>query len=368
VYERDTTNRGLATFIILAVIAGGVGIWTTYETVNHYKYYSDAKNSFGSLIVHPSSAGLGYASRFDPNHIGDVVHVNIPQSELLFQHYVSDPVFGVSVPGAVTLNRRVEYCQWREHYTERTEKTGENTERVVRTYYYTKGWTSAPINSLFFDQPAAHHNPQRRPVSEGRVDATGITSAAGFSISAPYMEGLKGQTQTFSFNPQTLQGFVQSPAYQNDKFFYTGNNGWFLSKYEPSAAETAMKMAFQYVEGTLLDFQLGDLFSVCDAGDVRVALEGKVLQNGVSAIALQNQDGSLSPFKSLSGRNLMLVQEGQLTADEMIQRELGDSFSSLIWFAIGALVSVGLCVLFGVLAKKEKENADNTNAKAEKSQ
>jgi len=177
---------------------------------------------------------------------------------------------------------------------------------------------------------------------------------------------LKGETVPFYFRPESLQGFIQSPAYLNDKFFYTGNNGWFLSKYEPSFAEQALKMTAQYVEGTLFDFQLGDLFSVCDAGDVRVVLEGKVLQNGVSAIALQNADGSLSPFKSLQGRDMMLVREGQVSAQEMIEREIGDRFSTLLWFVIGAIVSLGLSGLFGYLFKKESDKkVENSNEKSE---
>jgi len=349
---------------ILAVIAGGLALWTIYETFNCYHRYSDLKDSFGLLNVHPTSAGLGYASQFDPNLIGAVVHVNIPQSDLLLDHYVTDPAFGINVPGAITLNRRVEYCQWREHYVEKTEKTGQDTERVVRTYYYTKGWTSAPINSLFFDQPAAHHNPQRRPYEQGPVDVTGIRSGSGFSVSAPYMDNIKGQTLTFYFRPDTLQGFLTSPAYLTHKFFYTGDKGWFLSKYEPSTAETAMKMAFQYAEGTLLDFQLGDLFSTCDAGDVRVAFEGKTIQNGVSLVALLNQDGSLSPFKTLKGKDVMLVQEGQLTAKEMMDRETGDIFTSFIWFLVGAIASVGVCVLCASQAankKKALEQQPNEN-------
>jgi len=362
VYERDTRGSSTGVFIVLAVIAGGFGIWTTYGTITNFSSYNDVKSSLRSLIVYPSAPGLGYGSVFDPNHVGDVVHVNIPQSELQLQHNVFDPVFGVYVPGAVSLNRRVEYCQWQEHVHERTEKTGDNKERVYRTYTYTKGWHSYPINSLFFDQPAAHHNPQRQPVAPGQVDVTGITSTKGFSIAAPFMNNLKGQTLTYSFRPEHLQGFLTSPAYVNDKFFYTGNNGWFLSKYEPSRAEQAMKMAFEYAEGTLFDFQLGDLFSVCDAGDVRVALEGKVLQNGISAIALQNADGSLSPFKTLSGNNIILLQEGQVTADEMMNRELGDRFTTLVWYTIGALVSVGLCVLFGYLANGEMKKAQATKS------
>jgi len=365
VYERSTSSNKMTTFVILAAITAALGVWTVYSTINNFNNYRDLKKSFGSLIVEPSSPGLGYGSVFSPANIGRVVHVNIPQSDLTLDHALFDPVFSVYVAGAVSLNRRVEYCQWQEHYTERTEKTGEDTERVVRTYYYTKGWTSSPINSLFFDQPAAHHNPQRRPVDSGAVDVTGVSSGHGFKLPATYMNYFKSATKTFFFTPESLQGFLNSPARVNDNFFYTGNNGWFLSKYEPSTAERAMKAAFEYIEGTLFDFQLGDLFSTCEAGDVRVSLEGKVLQNGFSAIALQNADGTLSPFKTLSGNNVMLAREGQFTADEMMKLELNDVWWSFVWFAIGALVSCALCVLFCKLISNERSKTkdDNSNEK-----
>jgi len=359
--ERDGKEKSLWVFGLLALICGGGGIYCSYKSIHKFRTYNDVKHSLGNLIIYPSTPGLGYGSTFDPSNTGRVVHVNIPQSDIQYQHTVYDPIFNVNIPGAVTLDRRVEYCQWQEHVFERTEKTENGNERVYRTYTYTKGWHSHPINSLFFDQPAAHHNPQRQPVAAGAVDITGVVSSKGFNIPATYINKLKTDTLTFYFRPDNLQGFLTSPAYINDKFFYTGNNGWFLSKYEPSTVEKAMKMAFQYAEGTLLDFQLGDLFSVCDAGDVRVALQGKVLQNGVSAIALQNADGTLSTFKTLNGKNLILLQEGQVTADDMMARELGDRFSTLMWYIVGALATIALCALFSYLTvKTHKELNEKT--------
>lgn len=35
------------------------------------------------------------------------------------------------------------------------------------TYVYTIGWRNHRIVSLFYDQPAAHHNPQRDPFPAG---------------------------------------------------------------------------------------------------------------------------------------------------------------------------------------------------------
>jgi len=361
VYERSISSNRAITYTILAVLAGLGCVYTGYKSCTSFSKYRDVRASLKSLIVHPSDNGYG----FDPANNGDVVHVNIAQKDLIFERAVHDPYLNLEVPGAVTLNREVEYCQWAEHVHEKTKKVGQDRERVIRTYSYTKTWRPYLISSLFFDQPAAHHNPQRNPVSAGAIDKVGISSTTGFSIAAPYMDKLRESESIISFRPEKLQGLVNSPAYINEKFFYTGNNGWFLSKYNPSTAETAMKMAFQYLEGTLLDFQLGDLFSVCDAGDVRVQLRGKVLDNGISVIALQNNDGNLVPFQTLSGRDLIIMRPGQLSAQSMIDDEINHQFWDLFWFIVGTLALGAVCYGFTCLLLKKKQNENENSKKAE---
>lgn len=343
VYERSASKNQLWTCGLMGVCVSALAVYLAATSVSLLGEYRDVSASLGALIVHPSVN----SNAPDAAHNGDVVHVTIAPGELATDHALYDPAFQVSVPGAVTLERRVEYCQWQEHVHEHTERGsgGSDSERVVRTYTYTKGWTSAPVNSLFFDEPAAHFNPQRQPVAAGRVDSAGLTSARGYRIAAHDAQALRSPTTTYSFRPESLQQFAASPAAVNDHFFYTGSNGWFLSKYTPSAAEKAMKMAFEYLEGTLLDFQLGDLFSVCDAGDVRVALQGKVPVGGVSVVALQNPDGTLVPFKTLRGRDMMLLQEGQHSVPEMINAEVGARFWSLVWYGLGTIAAVAVAVL-----------------------
>jgi len=350
VYDRDTRDKNIKnawTCGIIGVIALLAGFYTTYKSCTIFSKYRDYSASLNALIVHPS----GYGNDFNPANNGNVVHVNMLQSELIFDREVSDPVFNVKVPGAVTLQRNVQYCQWQEHVHETTHKTGEHTERVQRTYTYTKTWRSYRVNSLFFDQPVAHHNPQRDPVSGGLVDTVGVSSTKGFKVSSAFMNYLRARDSVISFRPENLQEFASSPAAVNEQFFYTGNNGWFLSKYNPSTAQKAMKMALEYLEGTLLDFQLGDLFSTCEAGDIRVQIQGKVLNNGMSVIAQQNYDGSLTPFKTLSGRDIMLLQEGQVGVKEMIDNEIGHQFWKLVRYVLGTLALFGLCALCVYVAK-----------------
>ena len=89
----------------------------------------------------------------------------------------SDADMAVSVPGALVLRRNAEYCQWQELQSQRCDtctrtvkaKDGSSKEEsyqcdCVRQYDYVKAWRSYRIQSLIFDQPGAHHNPQRDPM------------------------------------------------------------------------------------------------------------------------------------------------------------------------------------------------------------
>ena len=68
------------------------------------------------------------------------------------------------------MNRNTEYCQWTETRTCNRECDQEcddnnnchDTNCVETcTYDYYKGWRNTRVNSLLFDQPAGHWNPQR---------------------------------------------------------------------------------------------------------------------------------------------------------------------------------------------------------------
>jgi hypothetical protein len=58
-------------------------------------------------------------------------------------------------------------------------------------YYYIKGWTSSRTNSLLFDQPGAHHNPQRDPFPSEQWTAQDA-SASGFHLSPTLLATLRG--------------------------------------------------------------------------------------------------------------------------------------------------------------------------------
>lgn len=123
---------------------------------------------------------------FDTFGIDSVVHV-AGLSPVRPSVALVDSDFGLSHPSALKLRRRVEYCQWTEtrhnssqvrnrrggenylRYSQRQDSYQQDQEQRYVTYSYTKKWRPRPIPSIFFDQPAAHHNPMRDPVPPREV-------------------------------------------------------------------------------------------------------------------------------------------------------------------------------------------------------
>ena len=89
-------------------------------------------------------------SRIDPALEGKVIHA-IARAET--KDILRDPVFGVEVQ-AINLAKDVEYYQWEEHSHSETRKKLGGGEETVTTYTYEKEWTSRPVDSNSFKDPA----------------------------------------------------------------------------------------------------------------------------------------------------------------------------------------------------------------------
>jgi hypothetical protein len=89
-------------------------------------------------------------SAVDPALNGRVIHANGSADT---QEVLNDALFGVSA-NAICISRRVEYFQYREFSsTEKKDKVGGGQETIT-TYTYHETWTSSPINSGSFKDPA----------------------------------------------------------------------------------------------------------------------------------------------------------------------------------------------------------------------
>ena len=174
-----------------------------------------------------------------------------------------------------------------------------NCERV---YYYTKTWRDRRINSFAFQQPANHHNPQRDPYPSTSMVSYGL-SVGSYTVLPEVSKAIRGVSRSVSWTrnrepmPRTfIQGItdylfgapppsrweevaslvdtVHSPAAHDHQFLYTNTaEGWFFSPYTAPTWDTVLRGFGQFVEGSLFDWQIGDLYDKlngCTAGDIRV--------------------------------------------------------------------------------------------------
>lgn len=322
---------------------------TVYST---YTTYKDVSKSLGDIIV--NEPGLTPHSAYR----GSLVHIAAPSYTVKPKKAVSDEAFNLDYYGAFVMRREVEYCQWVEHQSTQTYKHGDGSETTETTYYYTKGWRSKPIYSALFDQPGAHHNPQRNPYPPGIVDSTDVSVGYGYTVDSNLAKHVSVEKEYYvSWDADSYKTFMKSQAHQRDNFYYTNKDGWFYSPYTPSTAERLAKTAVQYMEGSLFDFQLGDLFSECTAGDIRVRYRIKTPEGGVSLIGRQTDDkGRIDTFKSIDDRDVDVIYEGMHSVDEIKNMKVNDAYSEFIGALILCIVSwIITVIVIGLTSESEPE-------------
>ena len=403
-------------FIILLLIAPPIFLLAS-ERSRHTRYItlSDALNSD---VIELNQKGIDES---DLHSIppGTLVHGTSTHIETL----ASDHEMNIGIPGALTLHRNTEYCQWQEIQSQdcqtckRTVKARDGSTKeesyqcnCITTYNYIKRWKNRKIDSLLFNQPGAHHNPQRDPMPSTTFVGEDVTlefdgdvcnddndksnsDPTSPSVSAkldPTMlaNGVRNQPwRNVDFVPQgkapppsffsryfsdrtryeplqLLKNTPTSPAAIEDNFVYVGQGGYFFSPYESSTASKLFNYFAQYLEGSLFDYQLGDLVGAlasCTAGDIRfyysvkdpneISVLGQVREaNGVVQITPRVLQGVGNEKDSSIG----LVHSGKHSAQDMLLAEDSDSrFKATVMRAIFFLWSIAASRLVGVAVGRE---------------
>ena len=83
----------------------------------------------------------------------------------------------------------------------------------------------------------------------------------------------------------------------------------------------AAKLFGEFLEGSILDFQLGDLFSHCNAGDIRISFEA-ANPKSLSIIAEVQNDVNLVPHVTSRGFDLSLIEVGDWSISQLMENEI----------------------------------------------
>jgi len=213
---------------------------------------------------------------------------------------------------AVKLIRNVEMFQWKEHEkSESRKKIGGGTETVT-TWEYKKEWADGRIDSSKFKHPEDHENPEAPPY-ETKTFVAGKVTVGAFTMSQEQVGQLSNATDL----PVDASAAEQLPAEAKERFKVAG--GKFYAGEDPSAPKV---------------------------GDVRVSFQ-VVNPATVSLVGVQTGQ-SFTPYQASTGTSILLVEEGNLTAEQMFKKAQ-DANTFLTWLIRGGgffLMFIGIFMLF----------------------
>eukprot|EP00931_Biecheleriopsis_adriatica_P052921 TRINITY_DN30876_c0_g1_i1.p1 TRINITY_DN30876_c0_g1~~TRINITY_DN30876_c0_g1_i1.p1 ORF type:complete len:487 (-),score=61.32 TRINITY_DN30876_c0_g1_i1:6-1466(-) len=323
---------------------------------------------------------------------GDFVHFYGP-----YNATIGDSAFSLRFDHALKLHRYTEYCQWEEHSHDQcqtcTSKDSNGNEETydcncVREYTYVKDWRDRLIPSFGFDQPANHNNPQRDPFPSTNVFSDDAV-VGDIHVDGTIVENIRSQMDhvTFTANGQPfkhpspftrfwhylfgapevrfenlaqLRSFRESVAFAEHHFVFTNTwEGWFFAAYEERNWERVIRGFGQYLEGSLFDWQIGDLYDMfngCTAGDLRsrfyvaspveISVLGKIQKDGRIA------DFRAAPYHTSNNFAIGILHAGHHSADQLFARETRLAHNDCRWARwLNLLSGVGavyLSVHFGL--------------------
>lgn len=297
--------RGVITGIVLVIVGTGLLWWNEGRTVRT-----------GDAIAEAQMAAeeLPDISRIDPAFNGKLVHASGVAKATA---PVSDEEFGVRTQ-AIAIRRSVEYYQWVESTSTKTEKKLGGGEEKTTTYSYDKKWVSSPVDSGSFKVSEGHENSLLHSVKPLSDNATARTVRFGaYRLSESQIRSIGNERPlSLSIDQNALTSLQQT------LFPGQGNRASYMVQVSGSTIYLGFDPASPKV------------------GDVRITYSEVPDNQTISLIAQVNGD-SFKPWKASNGKSFSDLTSRQATLDEMIQSaEEGNAMMAWILRVIGVFVVV----------------------------
>ena len=222
-----------------------------------------------------------------------------------------DKDFGVGAK-AIALTRRVEYYQWVEHAQEKREDKLGGKEVTTTTYTYTKEWTSRPVESAQFKDPAYQNkNMVLTTVEEAEQYAENVSWGA-YKLNESLIHSIRSNEGLDLAIAEDLLKQLDKSAQTAYERFYGVNDS--INK-AMAAAENKKDLEYVHQAGNILYY--GRVPGSPEVGDVRVTFE-KVVPAKVTVMAVVDGD-TFKPFKAKNGKRFqtLVIIEAQKEANNM---------------------------------------------------
>jgi len=290
-----------------------------------------------------------------------------------------DAQFGIGVK-AIAMKRTVEYYQWVEHAEKKKEDKLGGKEVTTTTYTYSREWTSRPVESAQFKDPAYQNKNMvlttiedaeqyaenvsfgAYKLNEGLIHSIRSTEGLDLAIAEDLLKQLDKSAQTAYERFYGVQKNNQQPAQQpaaipdSIKAQLPDSTKAKLDSLQAindsinkamAAAENKKDLEYVHQAGNILYY--GRVPGSPEVGDVRVTFE-KVVPAKVTVMAVVDGD-TFKPFKAKNGKRFQTLVMGKKSGDEIIEAEK-EANSVVLWILriVGILMVIGgLKGIFGFI-------------------
>lgn len=294
-----------------------------------------------------------------------------------------DAQFGIGAK-AISIRRTVEYYQWVEHeQTTREDKLG-GKEVATTTYTYSKEWTSRPVESARFHDPAYQNknmvlttieNDEKwaenvswgaYTLTESLIHRISSREAVDLAIAEDLLKQLDKSAQAayerFYGVKRSMQQLTQQPKQQQpaipdsvlamlpDSVRAALDSLQAVNDSINKQMENAVnKKDLEYIHQASNVLYFGRVPGSPEVGDVRVSFE-KVVPAKVTVMAVVDGD-SFKPYKAKNGKRFQTLVMGKKSGDEIIDAEKEANNMWLWAFRIIGIMLVigGLKGIFGFI-------------------
>ena len=287
--------------------------------------------------------------------------------------------FGIGVK-AIAMKRTGEYYQWVEHAEKKKEDKLGGKEVTTTTYTYSREWTSRPVESAQFKDPAYQNKNMvlttiedaeqyaenvsfgAYKLNEGLIHSIRSTEGLDLAITEDLLKQLDKSAQTAYERFYGVQKNNQQPAQQpaaipdSIKAQLPDSTKAKLDSLQAindsinkamAAAENKKDLEYVHQAGNILYY--GRVPGSPEVGDVRVTFE-QVVPAKVTVMAVVDGD-TFKPFKAKNGKRFQTLVMGKKSGDEIIEAEKeGNTVVLWILRIVGIMMIVGgLKGIFGFL-------------------
>lgn len=290
--------KGIVFGLILFLISFPVLWWNEGRTVERHLALQEG----AGLVVAVDSESI------DPANEGKLIHTS---GTAISKETLTDAEFAVSIE-ALQLVRQVAMYQWQERTESRSEKNLGGSETTTTTYHYEKGWSTNRIDSSQFRHREGHENPNAMAY-ESRTMTSNNTFLGRFRLTTDQVDAI-AQPQPMALTKSRFSNIRQPHQVMGDTI-YVGS--------EPSAP------------------RIGDLkISFSQAPQAPASIVGK------------QQGSGIVPYRTKAGGNLLLVQSGVASAEEMFQSAEQSNIVIAWLIRVGgfALMYIGLSLVLRPLS------------------